>query len=70
MCLISYEQIIVPLSKDLLYTLLLGGALYVAGVVFFVIEQVKRIPIMHCIWHVFVLAAAIVHFFSVCTFTY
>jgi hemolysin III len=65
MCFMSYEQIIVPLSKDLLFTLMLGGLLYVVGVVFFILEQTKRIPIMHCIWHVFVLAAAIVHFFSV-----
>jgi hemolysin III len=65
MCLFSYEQIIVPLSKDLLFTLLLGGGIYIVGVIFFVLEQVKRIPIMHCVWHIFVLAAAIVHFFSV-----
>lgn len=65
MCFISYEHIIVPLSKDLLFTLMLGGALYIIGVFFFVLEQVKRIPIMHCVWHVFVLAAAIAHFFSV-----
>ena len=65
MCLISYENIIVPLDKDIMFSLLLGGGLYVVGVVFFILEQVKRIPIMHCVWHVFVLTAAIVHFFAV-----
>lgn len=65
MCFISYESIIVPLEPTIVTTLAIGGALYVIGVIFFILEQVKRIPIMHCVWHVFVLAAAIVHFFSV-----
>lgn len=65
MCLMSYEKIIVPLDKDIFYTILLGGALYVIGVIFFVLEQAKRIPLMHCIWHIFVLVAAVVHYFAV-----
>ena len=65
MCFISYESIIVPLDKDIMYTLVLGGALYVIGVVFFIIESVKRIPLFHVCWHFFVLFAAICHFFSV-----
>jgi hypothetical protein len=44
---------------------MIGGALYVIGVVFFVIESVKRIPVFHVCWHFFVLSAAIFHFFSV-----
>ena len=65
MCFISYESIIVPLDKDIMYTLVVGGALYVIGVVFFIIESVKRIPLFHVCWHFFVLFAAIFHFFSV-----
>jgi len=65
MCFISYESIIVPLDKDIVFTLMIGGALYVIGVVFFVIESVKRIPLFHVCWHFFVLFAAIFHFFSV-----
>ena len=65
MCFISYESIIVPLEPSIIFTLLIGGMLYVIGVIFFILEQVKKIPIMHCVWHIFVLAAAIVHFFSV-----
>lgn len=65
MCFISYESIIVPLDKDIMFPLMVGGLLYVVGVMFFVLENVKRVPIMHCIWHIFVLAAAITHFFAV-----
>ena len=65
MCLISYEAIIVEVEPHILFTLGLGGLLYVVGVVFFILEQLKKLPILHCVWHVFVLAAAICHFFSV-----
>ena len=65
MCLISYEAVIVQVAPSIIFSLALGGLLYVVGVVFFILEQVKRLPILHCVWHVFVLTAAIVHFFSV-----
>ncbi|WP_136480834.1 PAQR family membrane homeostasis protein TrhA [Cognatitamlana onchidii] len=37
-----------------------GGLFYTAGIIFYAIE---RIPYNHVIWHVFVLAGAICHFF-------
>lgn len=42
--------------------LLLGGVMYTAGVLFY---KKKEIQYMHSIWHVFVLAGAIFHFFCV-----
>ncbi|WP_223033423.1 PAQR family membrane homeostasis protein TrhA [Hanstruepera marina] len=39
-----------------------GGLFYTLGIVFYAIE---RIPYNHVIWHVFVLAGAICHFFMV-----
>ena len=39
-----------------------GGLFYTLGIVFYAIE---RIPYNHVIWHVFVLAGAISHFFMV-----
>jgi hemolysin III len=41
--------------------LTVGGACYTLGFVFYVI---KRIPFNHAVWHVFVLAGAISHFFA------
>ncbi len=41
--------------------LALGGVLYTLGVVFYVI---RRIPYNHAIWHLFVLAGSISHFFA------
>jgi hemolysin III len=45
-----------------LWLLLLGGLAYTLGVVFYVW---KRLPYHHAIWHVFVLAGSILHFFAI-----
>lgn len=41
--------------------LLVGGAAYTIGVIFY---AMKKIPHTHSIWHLFVLAGSIFHFFS------
>ena len=41
--------------------LILGGLLYTAGCIFYIM---KRIKWMHGVWHLFVLAGSIMHFFS------
>ena len=50
----------VPLSG--LVWLVAGGLFYTIGVLFFAI---KRIPYNHAIWHVFVMAGSICHYFAV-----
>ena len=45
-----------------LWLLLLGGLAYTLGVVFYVW---KRLPYHHAIWHVFVLAGSVLHFFAI-----
>lgn len=45
-----------------LVLLALGGLLYTGGAVFYALEH---IPYNHAIWHVFVLAASVMHFLSV-----
>ena len=58
--------LIVPLSRHLAFGgivwLVLGGVLYSLGVVFFIW---RRLPFNHAIWHIFVLAGTIAHFFCV-----
>jgi hemolysin III len=56
-------QNVMELHSTLGLTLLaLGGACYTFGIVFYVIE---KIPFNHAIWHVFVLAGSIFHFFFI-----
>jgi hemolysin III len=50
----------IPLSGIL--WLLAGGLFYSVGVVFFAL---KRIPYNHAIWHLFVMAGSICHYFAV-----
>ena len=57
---------IVPMIKSLsaisIIFLFLGGILYSLGVIFYSLKKVKY---AHGIWHLFVLAGSIMHFFSV-----
>jgi hemolysin III len=58
--------VLVPLSRVVpsraMALLFAGGLAYTIGVVFYVW---KRLPYHHAIWHVFVLAGSILHFFAV-----
>lgn len=44
------------------YSLLLGGALYIAGTAFYAMKKVKW---MHSVWHLFVIAGSVMHFVSI-----
>jgi hemolysin III len=44
------------------YFLLIGGAFYIAGTVFYAMKKIKW---THFIWHLFVIAGSVFHFFSV-----
>ncbi len=48
-----------------LYWLTAGGLAYTAGVVFYVLDEMKRLTHAHGIWHFFVLAGSLSHFISV-----
>lgn len=68
--LIYIGSAVVPASATLsmrpptgLKELLLGGALYIVGVVFF--KSDGRVPFAHAIWHLFVNAATLVHYQAV-----
>lgn len=45
----------------------LGGLAYTGGIVFY---GMKKIKYMHSIWHLFVLAGSILHFFSIILYVY
>mmetsp|Transcript_4961 Transcript_4961/g.10789 ORF Transcript_4961/g.10789 Transcript_4961/m.10789 type:complete len:82 (-) Transcript_4961:405-650(-) len=49
------------LPKQALYLVLAGGVAYTAGVPFFVMNR----NYTHAIWHVFVLAGSILHWFCI-----
>lgn len=48
--------------------LLIGGLAYTAGIIFYVLDKIKRLNHAHGIWHFFVLAGSVAHFICVAGF--
>ncbi|MBZ0327458.1 MAG: hemolysin III family protein [Altibacter sp.] len=59
---IDFSSLIAIQSTFGLILLMLGGAFYTLGIVFYAIE---KIPFNHVIWHFFVLGGSISHFFFI-----
>ena len=58
----AFKPLANSLPHDGLVLLVLGGLSYTLGTVFYVI---KKVPYFHMVFHIFVLAGSIFHFFSV-----
>ncbi len=63
LCLLAIGPLVAALPPAGFAWLLAGGILYTAGVVFFVLDH--WYPWCHGIWHLFVLAGSISHYFSI-----
>ena len=62
MIVFASKELVVSLSIDGIYWLVAGGLSYTVGVVFYLW---KKLPFNHAIWHMFVLAGSMCHFFAV-----
>lgn len=62
MIIIAIKPMMAALVPPALLLLLLGGIAYTVGFVFYAL---KNIRFMHGIWHLFVLAGSILHYFSI-----
>ncbi len=58
----DFAYLVENMASNGLLLLFLGGLFYTVGIVFYV---VRKIPYNHLIWHLFVLAGAICHFFMI-----
>jgi hemolysin III len=59
---VAVKPLLVSLPRPGLVWLLAGGLSYTFGVVFYVW---KRLPYGHAVWHLFVLAGSICHYFAI-----
>ncbi|MBI9046980.1 MAG: hemolysin III family protein [Anaerolineaceae bacterium] len=59
---IAMRQMILHVDSLNLILLFLGGISYTGGILFYIW---KKLPFNHAIWHLFVLAGSIFHFFSI-----
>ncbi len=60
MAMIAIKPLVASLSGDGMLWLVLGGLFYTFGTVFYIVQ---KIPYNHAIWHLFVLAGSVSHFF-------
>lgn len=66
LCLFALDPLIAALPPDGFLWLLVGGIFYTSGIVFFLLDN--RYPWCHGIWHLFVLAGSISHYFTILLF--
>lgn len=59
---VDFSNLLTNISPLGLNYLITGGVLYTVGTIFYAIH---KIPYNHAIWHLFVLAGSIFHFFSI-----
>lgn len=58
----DFSALKLALTEGGVWLLYAGGISYTVGIIFYVVE---KIPFNHVIWHLFVLAGAIFHFFMI-----
>ncbi len=63
LCLFALDPIIAALPPEGFAWLLAGGVFYTSGIVFFILDH--WYPWCHGIWHLFVLAGSVSHYFSI-----
>lgn len=66
LCLFALDPIIEALPSEGFRWLLAGGIFYTSGIVFYILD--RWFPWCHEIWHLFVLAGSICHYFVILLF--
>ena len=65
MIIVAIKPLIAALPMGGLYLLLLGGAFYSFGAIFYLWKKLQH---HHAIWHIFVLAGSVCHYFAILFF--
>ncbi len=61
-CLFAARPLMASLPSGALWLLLAGGLSYTIGTIFYALDDIR---FFHAVWHVFVMAGSIFHFFAV-----
>ncbi len=62
-CVLAMDSLLVLLPQASLIWLIVGGVFYTTGIVFYVLDS--WYPWCHGVWHLFVLAGSISHYFAI-----
>jgi len=63
--ILDFDALKLALPEMGVYLLIAGGLAYTVGVIFYVLAHKQLVRHSHGIWHLFVLAGSILHFFSI-----
>jgi len=66
MCLFALDPLLDALSPQGFYWLLAGGIFYTSGIIFYILDH--WYPRCHGVWHLFVLAGSVSHYFGILLF--
>ena len=64
-CTIEFNSLRNAMPLPGVVWLTMGGLAYTAGVVFYVLDNMNKLPHAHGIWHLFVLSGSVCHFISI-----
>ncbi|ASJ70488.1 PAQR family membrane homeostasis protein TrhA [Granulosicoccus antarcticus] len=64
-CVLFYSDLQASIPSAGMTWLAVGGAFYMCGVVFYVLDEFNKLRHAHGIWHLFVLLGSISHFISI-----
>ena len=62
-CVLALDSLTVLLPYESLVLLMIGGVFYTSGIVFFALDS--WYPWCHGVWHLFVLAGSVSHYFAI-----
>ncbi len=64
-CVIIFSDLKAAVPKAGIFWLTSGGVAYTVGIIFYVLDDARKLRHAHGIWHLFVLAGSICHFISI-----
>ena len=64
-CTLEYSNLKLAISTPGIAWLTIGGIAYSVGVIFYILDDMKKLRHAHGIWHLFVLTGSVSHFISV-----
>jgi hemolysin III len=67
-CMLIFSDLQAAIPSAGVIWLTMGGIAYTAGIIFYILDSLKKLRHAHGIWHLFVLSGSICHFISIVTY--
>lgn len=68
LCTLNYTELQAAIPAAGVIWLTLGGIAYTTGIIFYLLDNLKKLTHAHGIWHLFVLLGSISHFISIAAY--